>query len=916
MQRLVKKYPTTIQPSGLEVGEETNLRARIKYIATFMINGDASPGFPLSELACENKMLVEGYYGLLEDAVVERINLLADCSDEIIARKTPAAQLLARGLCDPVRLFVKNEPHTKKKRAERRWRLISLVALVDQFIERLLCSGQNNAEIFRWRDIPSKPGIGLTDDATLAEFAADIFKKTDPIGACESDCQGFDWSVQDWELMADAEMRVRLCSGSPRFRKILFARVYCLSNSVFALSDGRLYDTEAGVQKSGSYNTSSTNSRMRALANILVGGDFSACMGDDCVEDYVPDAEAKYKSICGKNIKDKFVPNLTTFAFCSTQFNRHGSLGPVDGSKMFFRLIEQAVVTEEFIAQFSLEMRHHRLLSRYVQYARTLLPQPGNTTVEIVATEGKLDTSRKVTSKMARKRANKMAEKAKKFAHLTTNLVQSIQGSIKAKPKAHSAPTSYGFHTKTAKPKITNVDGGITVQHREFVADILSDGIFAAVTAPLVPTNIGMFRWLPNVATNYSQYRFKKFTLEYVPSCSVVVSGTVIINFLYDLTSTLLSDKPTFMSVEGATRCVPWDSMTNSLNTKSANVMTRRQVPPVGDYTYTSGAASLPPGADATLYFAALVNYATDAPTASLGEMYVSYEVELFNPLPDAANAGIEEVQSLTDVGATNMFGNAQTYLEGDFGVRADNQTLSFEGCPPGTYIISGLMTGPGGTGFALDQSFTSVCGSPNIMCTQLSGPNILVDTNNGSFDLSVLLQHVGTVADVVVGLVDAGITDSTLWTATEMFIDFFAGVFGASGRLPPAWVPATIRRDRAKLAYASPALAARRARRVPLLKRSSLYVPTPQDLVDLQELKARRAEEAKARSDVLLTGPGVTPEVSLLFAKARAADDESQPGSAPLNGSAGSPPKTSALTLGLQRVASAASSLAPQLRR
>lgn len=212
--------------------------------------------------------------------------------------KTPS-QLVAQGYCDPVRLFVKQEPHNAKKLAEGRYRLISSVSLVDQLIERLLFGPQNELEIASWRSIPSKPGMGLSLYEQAQSIWQDLLYKSRVCPAAEADISGFDWSVQEWELWADVSMRIRLCEDMhPKLACLFINRFRCFSFSVFQLSNGELYEQcTPGLMKSGSYCTSSTNSRIRCLMGFLIGSPWIIAMGDDSVEGWVEGAQEKYEKL-------------------------------------------------------------------------------------------------------------------------------------------------------------------------------------------------------------------------------------------------------------------------------------------------------------------------------------------------------------------------------------------------------------------------------------------------------------------------------------------------------------------------------------------------------------------------------------------------------------------------------------------
>ncbi|AYI50293.1 RNA-dependent RNA polymerase, partial [Plantago enamovirus] len=190
---------------------------------------------------------------------------------------TPESAVLD-GVTDPVRVFVKGEPHKLSKLAEGRYRLIASVSLVDQLVARMLFQSQNKTELSMYQTIPSQPGLGLSQDYQIAEFTSRLAKISGAPDAgalirdwkefcVPTDCSGFDWSVPLWLLEDDMEVRNLLTKAlHPELRALRDMWLKCLTNSLFCLSDGTLLaQTTPGIQKSGSYNTSSSNSRMRVL---------------------------------------------------------------------------------------------------------------------------------------------------------------------------------------------------------------------------------------------------------------------------------------------------------------------------------------------------------------------------------------------------------------------------------------------------------------------------------------------------------------------------------------------------------------------------------------------------------------------------------------------------------------------------
>ncbi|NP_054685.2 RNA-dependent RNA polymerase P1-P2 fusion protein [Cereal yellow dwarf virus RPS] len=253
-------------------------------------------------------------------------------------------QLVKENLCDPIRLFVKQEPHKQSKLDEGRYRLIMSVSLIDQLVARVLFQAQNKSEIALWSAIPSKPGFGLSTEDQVESF---INVLADTAGArpeeiCDkwrdllvpTDCSGFDWSVSDWMLADDMEVRNRLtidCNELTRHLRAVWLQG--ISNSVLCLSDGTmLSQVKPGVQKSGSYNTSSTNSRIRVMAAYHCGASWAIAMGDDALE--APDTDlSKYKDLGFK------VEVSKELEFCSHIFKSPTLAIPVNANKMLYRLI-------------------------------------------------------------------------------------------------------------------------------------------------------------------------------------------------------------------------------------------------------------------------------------------------------------------------------------------------------------------------------------------------------------------------------------------------------------------------------------------------------------------------------------------------------------------------------------------------
>jgi len=332
-----------------------------------MVKLDSSPGVPYkSEYASNADLIADWGPSELYRVVLERLKCLdqeEDLWESVRKGEATAGSLIAANLVDPVRVFVKNEPHSDSKVKDGRWRLISSVSLIDQLVERMLCQNQNQAEIEGWKTCPSKPGLGL-DDAGCLALLEEMRSFERP---AEADVTGFDWSVQGHELRFEAEIRAELAGASKDscFARVMRNRYLCMALSRIVLSDGTYFDQKTpGVQKSGSYNTSSTNSRIRWWLMLLVGARKGFAMGDDGVEEFVEGAPLKYAEL-GHKLKMYNECLGGEIEFCSTSFSlSKGTFVPKNWAKSVYALLNKSwhtvAAAEELLFAFREAHRHNQ----------------------------------------------------------------------------------------------------------------------------------------------------------------------------------------------------------------------------------------------------------------------------------------------------------------------------------------------------------------------------------------------------------------------------------------------------------------------------------------------------------------------------------------------------------------------------
>jgi hypothetical protein len=178
-------------------------------------------------------------------------------------------QYLAGEKCqDPIRVFIKPEPHKKSKVDSERWRLISAVSAVDAMVDRML-----------YLRLSAKAKIGFL--ATPFMIGWSPFGNGIPILHAKVgqgpylniDKSAFDWTVPAWLIEELHDLIGWLAVDAPdSWRKLHAARFAALfEKPMFRTSDGSSFRQPfVGVMKSGCYLTILLNSESQILIHRLI----------------------------------------------------------------------------------------------------------------------------------------------------------------------------------------------------------------------------------------------------------------------------------------------------------------------------------------------------------------------------------------------------------------------------------------------------------------------------------------------------------------------------------------------------------------------------------------------------------------------------------------------------------------------
>lgn len=369
-QEAIKGYPVTQVPEWLERG----LRREDVEKVMKTQKRDSGPGLPWTLLGRSKGEVIDQHGDLVVDATMELIEKLS--TTKVGELPSDPVELIKQGWVTPLKVFVKNEPHSKEKLDTGRLRIIVAVPLHVVLAETLVFGVQNGVEINHWDQIPSAPGIGLAIDEHLEIMWKRTENKLKNGELAEADISGFDFSLTEKMFELDGRRRI-IAAGAEdnvKFTNLVQNLHHIMTHNVFTTSDGKMYaQIHGGIMKSGRYVTSSTNSFIRVLLACAAGSRETIAMGDDSLETYDAEAVKRYEKL---GLKVKFYKRCSdTFEFCSHTF-ANGRAWPSNPGKMAFNLLNQRGKNHQervtLFQQWAFEMRYHPEFDRWVKIIERL----------------------------------------------------------------------------------------------------------------------------------------------------------------------------------------------------------------------------------------------------------------------------------------------------------------------------------------------------------------------------------------------------------------------------------------------------------------------------------------------------------------------------------------------------------------
>ncbi len=196
------------------------------------------------------------------------------------------------------------------------------------------------------------------------------------------------------------------------------------------------------------------------------------------------------------------------------------------------------------------------------------------------------------------------------------------------------------------------------VTHREFVKDIIVPASPSAFTNEAFNVNPGdsyTFPWLARLARQYQQYSFNGIVFEFKTLSSDITSGgalgAVIMASNYDVAQAEFADKLHMENSQYAVSAKPSLSQIHTMECEPSETANRLY--------YVRDGGTIPADQDPRFYDLAKFQLATQGLPGSantvLGELWVSYDVNLYKPVLDAMVQGSHIIA--TAATKTNLWG-------------------------------------------------------------------------------------------------------------------------------------------------------------------------------------------------------------------------------------------------------------------
>lgn len=318
-------------------------------------------------------------------------------------------------------------------------------------------------------------------------------------------------------------------------------------------------------------------------------------------------------------------------------------------------------------------------------------------------------------------------------------------------------------------PKFGSADNGTRITHSEYLGDISSSVAFAATRYAINPGDAKTFPWLSQIADGYEKYRFRSLMFFYRSISSEYSTtqslGAVVAAAQYDVIDPAFSTKSVMENYYTAISTKPSNNLLFGVECKPSST--------AASELYLRYSPNPPAGTDRRLYDLANFTVATQGmnPTAfTAGELWVSYDVELFYPNINFSSYGTSTITYhgfSSSASATNILNGMTTRYSNFVGdsLVFNNNTFTLPASVSAGVIRVEVIV----------YSSTAASAAGNfITATNSTNCNGFLAGNNGANGSSVLPYYNGSTRVLWTGWFSVtGAAPSVTWTVANPATNF-----------------------------------------------------------------------------------------------------------------------------------------------
>lgn len=289
------------------------------------------------------------------------------------------------------------------------------------------------------------------------------------------------------------------------------------------------------------------------------------------------------------------------------------------------------------------------------------------------------------------------------------------------------------------------------VRHREFIGDVLSSTSFTLTQYNVNPGDESTFPWLAGIAVNYQKYRpigcifeFKSTSANALNSTNTAL-GTVSMAVNYNsIDANEPTSKMQMLQLENCVSACPAESAL-------CGIECARQYNPLDTLYVRNGLAfEVPNGAEQFYDFASfyIATEGMQAANVTIGELWVTYEMELLTPQLNAGQVGNEinhaHYRLGSGVSTSAYFSGASNALElTNMNLTFGTATVTFpSSISTGCYCIIYYIRGSNGADvIAPGISYTTNCVALDIVVGDTL-PYCTANTTGGNQEPNMLFVH------------------------------------------------------------------------------------------------------------------------------------------------------------------------------